>query len=244
MGESQFLHHSSGRNISCAVKRRVHNADLVLHLINGLLVHNLGLDLGNVLVVDFPADNLILACCCGRCLVRGLYRGQVLYGQHFLCHTFVVRRCKLGAVLPVYLVSVVLRRVMAGCNIDAGYASQFPHCKGQLRCGTQGLELVCLDSVGCQSHGRLHGKFRGHMAGVICNRHALICSALLYNVVGKALGGTSHHINIHPVNAGADNTSQSCCSELQVHIKTLFNLIFVTFYGAKLCFCVLIKIGV
>lgn len=109
---------------------------------------------------------------------------------------------------------------------------------------TARLELVCLDSVGCQSHGRLHGKFRGHMAGVICNRHALICSALLYNVVGKALGGTSHHINIHPVNAGADNTSQSCCSELQVHIKTLFNLIFVTFNGAKLCFCVLIKIGV
>ena len=244
MGESQFLHHSSGRNVACAVKWCVHDADLVLHLVNGLLVHDLGLDLGNILVVDFSADNLVLACSRGRSLVRGLYRGQVLYGQYLLCHALVMRRRKLGAVLPVYLVSVVLRRVMAGRDVNTGYASQFPHRKGQFRSWTQGLELVCLDSVGRQCHGCLHGKFRRHMAGVVCNGHALICSALLDDVVCKALGGTSHHINIHPVNASANDTAQSCCSELQVHIKTLFNLVFVTFNGAKLCFCVLIKIGV
>ena len=160
MGKADLLHHSSGRDITGSVERCIHNGDLVLHLVNGLLVHNLGLYLGNILVINLLADHLVLARCRCGCLVRGLYRGQILNGQHLISNALVMRRCKLGAVLPIYLIAVVFRRVVAGCDVDAGNTAKLPDCKGQLRRGAQRLKLVCLNTVGCQGHGRLHGKLR------------------------------------------------------------------------------------
>ena len=160
MGKANLFHHPSGRDIAGSVKRCVNDCNLVLHLVNGLLVHNLGLYLGNVLIVDFFANDFVFACCQCRGLVRGLNRGQILYGQHLVGNALVMGRGELGAVLPVYLVAVVFRRVMACRDINSCNAPQLTHCKGKLRSGTQGLELICLDSVGCQGHGCFHGKFR------------------------------------------------------------------------------------
>ena len=84
------------------VKRCVNDCNLVLHLVNGLLVHNLGLYLGNVLIVDFFANDFVFACCQCRGLVRGLNCGQILYGQYLVGNALVMGRGELGAVLPVY----------------------------------------------------------------------------------------------------------------------------------------------
>ena len=82
------------------------------------------------------------------------------------------------------------------------------------------------------------------MAGVIRNGNALVSAALFDDVIGKTLCSASYHINIHAVNAGTDYAAQSGRAELQVHIESLFNLILVAFYGAKLSFCGLVKIRV
>ena len=213
------------------MKRGIYDADLILHLINGLLVYNLSFYLSNVLVVDLFPDDLILACRNGRSLICGLYAGQILNGKNLLCYALVVRRCKLCAVLPVYLVAVVLRRIMAGSDVDACHAAQLADSKGQLRCGAQGFKLVCLDSVGCQSHSRLHGKFRRHMAGVIGNGYALVRSALLDDVVCQSLCGPSYYINIHAVDSCSDDSPKACGPELQIHVKTLFDLVLIAFNG-------------
>ena len=244
MGEAQLLHHPSGRDIAGSVKGGVDDGDLVLHLVDGLLVHHLGLHLGDVFVVDVGADYLIQAGGRSAGLVRGLNRGQVLDGQNFLGHALVVGRSELGSVLPVYLVAVVLRRIVAGGDIDTRDTAQLAHCEGQLRGGAKGFKLVSLDAVGSQGHCGLHGKFRRHAAGVVGDGHALIRAALLDNVVGQPLGRPSHHIDVHAVDARADHAAQAGGSELQVHIETLFDFIFIARNGAKLFFCRFVEIGV
>ena len=103
MGEAQLLHHPSGRDIAGSVKGGVDDGDLVLHLVDGLLVHYLSLYLGDVFVVDVGADHLVQAGCNSAGLTRGLHRGQILDGQNFFRYALIVGRGELGAVLPVYL---------------------------------------------------------------------------------------------------------------------------------------------
>ena len=58
--------------------------------------------------------------------------GHSLYLSH---DAGVVRRCDLRAVLPVNLVAVVLRRVVAGGDVDTGDAVKLADCEGKLRRG-------------------------------------------------------------------------------------------------------------
>ena len=160
MGKANFLHHSSGRNIACSVKRRVYNGDLILHPVNGPLVHHLGFHLSYVFVVYFLSYHLILAGSDGRRFICSLYFGQILNSQNLLGYALVMRGRKLCAILPIYLVAVVFRRIMTGCDIDSRNASQLPHCVGQLRSRTQRLKLVGLDAVSRQGHSCFHSKFR------------------------------------------------------------------------------------
>ena len=244
MGKAQFLHHSPGRDIACSVERRINDRDLILHLVNRLLVHNLGFHVGNIFVVNLLADHLVLARSQGGSLVRSLHRGQILDRKHFLRHALIVGRRKLGAVLPVYLVAVVLRRIVAGGDIDAGHAAQLTHRKGELRCGAQRFKFVGFDAVGCQRHGCLHGKLRRHMAGVIRDGNALVRGALFDNVVGKALGGPANHIDVHTVDAGSDDAAQACGAELEIHIKAFLDLLLVPLNGPKLCLGSLIEVRI
>lgn len=70
--------------------------------------------------------------------------GKIGDRHNFLSHALVMRRCKLCAVLPVNLVAVVLRRVVAGGDVDAGDAAKLADGKGKLRRRAQRLEPVRL----------------------------------------------------------------------------------------------------
>ena len=153
-------------------------------------------------------------------------------------------RGELGAVLPVYLIAVVFRRIVAGSDIDAGDAAQFTDRKGKLRRGAQGFKLVGLDPVGRQGHGCLHGKLRGHSPGIKGNGNALFLSALFFYIIGKALGRPADCINIHTVDARADDAAQARGTELQIHIEPLFDLIFIVCDGPQLIFRILVEIRV
>ena len=105
------------------MKRGVNNGDVLLHLVDGILVYNLCFNMCDVFVIDFLADHLIEACCHGILCAHGLHGGQILNGQNLLSYTLVMRRSELSAVLPVYLVAVVLRRVVACGYVNAGNAA-------------------------------------------------------------------------------------------------------------------------
>ena len=66
------------------------------------------------------------------------------------------------------------------------------------------------------------------MAGVKGDGNSLVRSALLDNVIGKALGSAADYIDIHAVDTGSDDASQSGGAELQVHIKALFDLVLIS----------------
>ena len=179
MLKAQLLHNAAGRNISCAVKRSVDNGNLILHSVNRRLVHYLGLHLGNVLVVNLSSDGYIQAAGLSLLPAHSPDSREICDCHNLLRHSLIVGRSKLGAVLPVYLVAVVLRRIVAGRNINSGDTAQLPHCKGQLRRRTQRFKAVRLDSVGRQSAGRLIGKLRGHTAGIVGNGNASLSPSLL-----------------------------------------------------------------
>ena len=102
------------------MERGVHNGDIFLHLVDGILVYDLCFYMSDVFVIDLFADHFIKTCCHGILCAHGLHGGQILNGQNLFGYTLVMRRSELSAVLPVYLVAVVLRRVVACRHIDAG----------------------------------------------------------------------------------------------------------------------------
>ena len=69
------------------------------------------------------------------------------------------------------------------------------------------------------------------MSGIVGNGNALLTAALPDDVVCQALGRAAYHINVHAVNTGTDNTTQSSGTELQIHIKTFFDFIFIVLDG-------------
>ena len=121
---------------------------------------------------------------------------------------------------------------MAGGDVDAGDAAKLADGKGKLRRRAQRLEPVRLDAICRQCQRCFLGKFRGHMTGVKCDRHAFCRAALLDDVICQSLGRTADGVDIHPVNTCTDDAAQSCRTKLQIHIETLFNLIFIALNGA------------
>ena len=155
MGKSKLFHHTACRDIARAVKRCIHDRDLILHAVNRALIDYLCLDLCNIFVLDRCTDDLVESfCLCLLCSHR-LNGGKIGDRHNFLSHALVMRRCKLCAVLPVNLVAVVLRRVVAGGDVDTGDTAQLAHCEGQLRGGTQGLEQAHGDAVARHDTGGL-----------------------------------------------------------------------------------------
>ena len=61
---------------------------------------------------------------------------------------------------------------------------------------------------------------------------------------GKALGRPADCINIHTVDARADDAAQARGTELQIHIEPLFDLIFIVCDGPQLIFRILVEIRV
>ena len=74
---------------------------------------------------------------------------------HFRNDLLVSGSRNLRAILPITLVTVVLRRVMTGRDHDTGDTAQLPQCKGQFRCGTQRIKHISPDPVGRQTKRRL-----------------------------------------------------------------------------------------
>ena len=205
MLESQLRQDAPGRQVSRAAQGRVYNLDIVRYLLDDLRVDDLLLQLRHVGVVDFFADDLIQALFHGLGLIHGLHGVVVLDGLDFLDDLFIEGRGDLGAVLPVYLVAVVLRRVVAGRHHDARRAAQGAQRKGKLRGGTEGIEHIGLDAVGRQAQRRHVRELRRHAPGIVGDGNALPLGALLQDEIGQPLGGLADRVDVHAVGSGPDH---------------------------------------
>ena len=142
------------------MKGRVDDLKLLPHCVYAVLTLYLLLHLRVIAVVDllpYPRKKSLL----DRVIhSHSLHRREVRDRSHLSQDARIVRRGNLRPILPVDLVAVVLRRVVAGRNVDAGRAAKMAHREGKHRRGPERLKDISLNAV-CREAARcFYGKFR------------------------------------------------------------------------------------
>ena len=242
MLEAQLGQDTPCGNISGAAQRCVYNLDIVSHFGDYLGMDDLLLQFRHIGVVDLFADNPVKPLLLRFGLVHGLHGMIVLDGLDFLDNLLIIGRRHLCAVLPVYLVAVVFRRIVARRYHDARGTPQRAKGEGKLRRGTKRIEHICLDAVGSQAQCSYIRKLGRHPPGIIGDGNALILRPVLQDKIGKPLGGFADRVYIHAVGAGADNPPQASGTELQLLVKPFLNLPLVVLDGQKLILGSLVKV--
>ena len=242
MLKAQLGENPSYRHVACPVERRVNDPDIVSHLLNHFRMDDLLFQFFHVSVVDLFSDHLIQSFIHGFLLIHGFHVIVIRHRTDFFDDFAVSGRSHLCTVLPVCLIAVILRRIMACRHYDTGNAAKFSDRKGKFRCGTQRVKHISLDAVCRHAQSRLIRKLGGHPSGIISNCHTLLLAALFQNIVCKPLSGFSYRIDIHAVRARADHPSETARTEFQFLVKTIFNLAFISRNTAKLLLCRFIKV--
>ena len=86
-----------------------------------------------VWIIDICSNHLIKTCCNCGIFVHRLNGRIICYFLH-LCHNSGIMRWRdLCAILPVYFVSIVFRRIMACRDVDARCTPKLAHRIGKLR---------------------------------------------------------------------------------------------------------------
>ena len=111
------------------MKRGVNDANVFLHFINGILIYYLCFYMCNEFIIDRLSDDLIFACCNSILTAHSLHCRQISDRQYFCGNAFIMRRSKLCSILPVYFVSIVLWRIVAGSNIKTCDTAKLTYCK-------------------------------------------------------------------------------------------------------------------
>ena len=242
--KSQFFQYTAGRQISSSVKRRIHNFQIPAFRFNSIHMKYLFFQFLHICIVHFSANNLIFSLGNGRLFVHGENLVIVCHFLDFIHNTAVMGRRNLGTVFPVHFISIILRRIVAGCNINACRTAQMTKGEGKLRRRPQRLKNISLDSICRQAQSRFPGKFRRHIPGIIGHCHAFVFLSHQLDIICQSLGGFPHHIDIHPVCSRADNPPETGRSEFQLLIKPLLNFLFIVLncFQLRLCFCIKIRI--
>ena len=154
----------------------------------------------------------------------------------------ILRCSDLCAVFPVYFISVVLRRIVAGCHHNTCGAVKLADSEGQHRCRAQRRENISFDPVCSHAKCRLFGKFRRHMTGIKRNRHTFFLCMLFDDKVCQSLCCLPYRVNIHAVGSCSQNSAQTSGTKLQFSVKPLCDLLLILFDGTKFFLGCLIKI--
>ena len=132
----------------------------------------------------------------------------------------------LAAVGAIGLVAVVLGGVVRSGDHNTGVGPIVAGGKAQCGHGHQCVIDPYPDAVGCQHTGSGFRKDIGIDTAVIGNGNQLI-AALGFDPIGKALGGLTDHIDIHPVGARTQNAPESGGTEFQGDRKPILDLVLV-----------------
>ena len=234
--DADLLEDAAHRLVAGAVQRRVDDLELLARGLHQLRLDGERLDVGDVVVVDLLlADDLQKARLARRGLIH-LHRVLIAVLADERQHLIGVLRRHLRAVLPVDLVAIVLRRVVAGGDDDAGDGVQVAHRVGEHRHRAQLIEQVDVDALMRQhQRGRL-GKLRAHAAGIVGDDHAAagVLGVLTVDVVREALGRAAHIVQVHAVGARAEHAAHARSAKGQLGIEAILDLLFVTLQRAQL----------
>ena len=119
-----------------------------------------------------------------------------------------VRLDDLGAVVEINLVTVVVRRVVAGGDDDAGAGAQMSNRKGKLRRRTRPVEDTSIAAIFRRDPRRQLGERFREKARVVRDHDLWFCSCrvgpgALMEISDQALGGAADVEEIHRVGADA-----------------------------------------
>ena len=215
--------------VAAAVERRVHDAEIICDLGDGLLVNGHLHDLGKEGLVGLLAHDLDASVGDGFVEIAGLKAREDVDPLHLARDGVGVLGRQLGAVGPVDLIAVVFLGVMAGRHVDAGGAAVVDHGEAQLRRGTQRIEQTDVDAVGRHDAGRLHREITAVETAVVVDGDALghRLLALGADDVGEGLGGVADDMDIHMMKADLHRAAQTGRAELERGKEAAFDLFLV-----------------
>ena len=200
-----------------AVQRGVHQLELLNAgaIANALVIYSL-----YKIIQAFVVNAHNAACLHTGFIIHQLYAVKAVHffdcSQNFICHF----QRDLAAIGAIHFIAVVLGRVVAGCNADACPAAQIAHRPGKCGRGLQPRVHAGGNAV-CRQHA---GSFAGEQFAVIA---AVMRNGDLFGqvgrvqVIGQALGGLAHRVQVHAVGARPQHTAQAAGAKFQVTVKTV-----------------------
>ena len=132
----------------------------------------------------------------------------------------------LAAVVVVDLVAVVLGRVVGGREHDARGGAQVTHGKGERGHRLDARIHVDVDAVGRKHGGRHALEVLALQAGVTRERDRGVL-VVGVEVVGHALGGLGHHVDVHAVGADTQDAAQAGGAKGQRAVEGVGELLLV-----------------
>ena len=144
-----------------------------------------------------------------------------------------MRSQHLCAVVPVGFVAVVLLGVVAGGEDDAALATEVADGEGHFGRGAHIIEEIYLDAVGGEDVGRSLGEEAAVVAAVVAHYHTDLFQILeiLVQVVGEALCGGAHRVDVHAVRSGPHDATQTARAEFERTVEGVNKLGFVGIFN-------------
>ena len=141
----------------------------------------------------------------------------------------------LCTVVPVGLVAVVDFGIVRCCDVHTALATQAADGITYLGRGTRTFKQIHFNAVGTEDIGDCLGKQTAVVAHVMANDNRNLVPILecLVQIVGKALSGATHGVDVHAVAACTHDAAQASSTELQGLVERLdqFSLVL----GVKHC---------
>ena len=228
VGQADFFQHPPDRNVSAAVQGRVNDIQLRSFGLQQFRIDAQGFDLCDIVVINFlVADVFQESLVQGFLFIHqravGVFCGPDNPGNACRC-----LRPHLGPVLSVYFISVVLGRIVACGNHNAGGRVQVPDRVGQNRYRTQCVKQECGNAFLAQHQCGILREFSAAAAAVVCDHNAAFSVFRVFQQVsGQSLGGPADIVLIHPVHSGTQHAAHTGCTETQFGIETVLDFLLI-----------------
>ncbi|OPZ69363.1 MAG: hypothetical protein BWY81_00463 [Firmicutes bacterium ADurb.Bin467] len=221
--DADLLEDSSNRHVSRAVQRRIDDLELLAHRARERRVHEQPLDGLDVPVVDVLADGDEKP---GRARRLFVHRLRVEVADVFELLGDPVRALgrELAAVLPVDLVAVVLGRVVAGGDHDAGEAIEPPDREREHRHRAQRVEQVRPNALRREHERRLLREFPGEAAGIVADRDAALRAAVFPDQRGERERRAADRIAVHAVRPEPEHAAHAGGAERELAVEAVLEL--------------------
>ena len=220
VGIAHFFQGAGHRLQAGAVQRTVHDGCVLVDLL--AKQDRLSLDLFHKGGVDLVRDVLDTAVCHACFKIAGLDVRKDIQLLDFGQDLRSGLGGNLAAVCTVDLITVVLAGVVRSRDHDTRRSVQIAGRKRHSRHRHQDGPDIDLDAIGREHLG---GHFCKHIAldaAVIADGHGRLCK-VLFQIIGQALRGLCHSIDVHAVGACADDAAQTARAKGKVTVKRIFD---------------------